>query len=155
MTWHRVIIMVLTKFMVTKHWQKWMDMNSIITKVCKRLEEPQQSNFHNFGGHLQYAHLFCGMNACIMSKDLKDQITWLNWWDKRKYFIFKVFVSIDDPPSILAKVLHARWKNSHAKVILRCAHEGIKCSLYTKQWMKDLRSDEYIFGYKQKNTRFS
>ena len=28
-----------------------------------------------FWCYLQYAHLFCGMNACIMSKDLKDQIT--------------------------------------------------------------------------------
>ena len=66
---------------------------------------------------------------------------------QKKNFMFKAFVSIDGSSSNLAEVVHAGWKNSHAinLSLLRCAHEDIKCSLYIKQWMKDLRSGEYIF----------
>ena len=49
-----------------------------------------------------YAHGFGEMKAYTMSSDLKDQMTWLNWWDRRKYFMFKVFISIDAPSNNLA-----------------------------------------------------
>ena len=73
------------------------------------------------------------------------------------YFMFKAFISIDDPSSNLAEVVHAGWKNSHAinLSLLRCAHKDIKCSLYIKQWMKDLRLGEWIFlGINRKQPHF-
>ena len=73
------------------------------------------------------------------------------------YFVFKAFVSIDDPSSNLAEVVHAGWKNSHAinLSLLRCAHEDIKCNLYIKQWMTDLRLGEWIFlGINRKEPHF-
>ena len=128
--------------------------NQSVQRQIKWLEEPQRSNFQNFAEQLlhtttlaAYAHTLGEMKTYIMSNDLKDQMTLLNWWDKRKYFMFKAFVSIDVPSSNLAEVVHAGWKNSHAinLSLLRCAHEDIKCSLYIKQYMKDLRSGECIF----------
>ena len=58
--------------------------------------------------------------------------------------MFKAY--IDGSSSNLAELVHAGWENSHAinLSLLRCAHKDIKCSLYKKQWMKDLRSDECI-----------
>ena len=55
--------------------------------------------------------------------------------------MFKAYT--DGPSSNLAELVHAGWENSHAinLSLLRCAHKDIKCSLYKKQWMKDLRSD--------------
>ena len=63
---------------------------------------------------------------------------------KKKYFMFKAFVSIDGPSSNLAEVVHAGWKNSHAinLSLLRCSHKDIKCRLYIKQWMKDLTAGQ-------------
>ena len=51
---------------------------------------------------------------------------------------------IDGPSKNLAEVVHTGWKNSHVinLSLLRCAYEDIKCSLYIKQWMKDLESDD-------------
>ena len=128
--------------------------NQSVQRQIKLLEEAQRSNFHNLAEQLlnattpaAYVHTFGEMKTYIMSNGLKDQMTWLILWDKRKYFMFKAFVSIDGPSSNLAEVVHAGWKNSHAinLSLLRCAHEDIKCSLYIKQWMKDLRSGECIF----------
>ena len=63
---------------------------------------------------------------------------WLNRWDKKKKFMFKAFVSIDGPSSKLSEVLHTHAINLS---LLRCAHQDIKCSLYIKQWMEDLRCE--------------
>ena len=61
--------------------------------------------------------------------------------------MFKVFVSIDGPSNNLAEVVHAGWKIFHAinLSLLRCVYEDIKCSLYIKQWIKDLKSGECTF----------
>ena len=95
--------------------------NQSVQRQIKQLEEPQPSNFHNFIKQLlhatttaAYAHTFGEMKEYIMSNDLNDQMTWLNWWDKRKYSMFKAFISIDGPSSNLAEVVHAGWKASHA-----------------------------------------
>ena len=61
-----------------------------------------------------YAHTFGEMKVYIMSNDSKDQMTWLDWQDKGKYFLVKIFVSISGPSGNLAEVVHAGWKNSHA-----------------------------------------
>ena len=88
--------------------------NQSVQRQIKRLEEPQRSNFYSFAEQLlhattpaTYAHTFGEMKTYIISNDLKDQMTWLNWWDKRIYFMFKAFVSIDGLSSNLAEVLHA------------------------------------------------
>ena len=88
--------------------------NQSVQRQIKRLEEPQWSNFHNFAKQLLhattpavYSHMFDEMKTYIMSNDLKDQITWLNWWDKRQHFTFTVLISIDGPSSNLAEVVHA------------------------------------------------
>ena len=105
--------------------------NQNVHRQIKWLEELQQGNFHNFSKQLLhamtlagYAHIFGEMKTYIMSNDLKDQMTWLIWWEKSKYFLFEYFVSIDGPSSNLAQVVHAGWKNSHAikLSLLRCAH---------------------------------
>ena len=58
--------------------------------------------------------------------------------------MFKASVFIDGPSSNLARVVDVGWKNFQAinLSLVRCANKDIKCSLYMKQWMKDLRSGE-------------
>ena len=79
-----VIIVVLRKFMVTKHRQKRMDVNSIKTKAYKdkavgRITKKKLSQFYRTASTCNHTGSLCPhileMKAYIMSNDLKDQMT--------------------------------------------------------------------------------
>ena len=121
-------------FMVTKHWQKRMDVNSITSKVCKDRKSSWKNhseatftillNRFYMQRHRQHnPHVRWNVDVHYV-KQFQRLNDVLNWWDKRKYFLFKDFVSINGQSSNLAEFVHAGWKNSHAinLSLLRCGH---------------------------------
>ena len=75
-------------------------------------------------------------------------LDWLEYWHRRRGFMFRAFSSIDAPNSNLAEVVHAGWKNS-AEIklsILAATYYDLKASLIFNQEMQDHREGIYDGG---------
>ena len=96
-----------------------------------------------------YEKAYRDMLSFISSKkETLSLLSWLEWWNTRKGFIFRAFTSIESPNSNLAEVVHAHWKNTDEirLSILHCTYNDIKASLLLNQNMLDIQNGVYDGG---------